>query len=89
MARTTAGHPVKTAKARVTSHAALNGWTVRDDGGPGKVTDYFLHKEVGFRFVRVYYDRFGRIVSVRDSQGRRLVTGGQRERKVLEILSAK
>jgi hypothetical protein len=79
---------MKSAKARVTAEAAMRGWTVRDDGGPGKVTDYLRPAKAPLRdeFIRVYYDRLGRIVSVRDEHGDRLVTGGDREGKVRVLL---
>lgn len=87
MARKTPGIPVKTAKVRITAFAATKGWTVRDDGGPGKITDYFKSTSTGGTvFIRVRYDRFGRIVSVQDAYGTRLVHGGGRAAKVIYLL---
>jgi hypothetical protein len=73
-----------TAKHRVTGLAAVLGWNVRDDGGPGKVTDYLR----GSQFFRVQYDKLGRIRAVRDTYGAPVVTGKGKESRFMVMLMA-
>lgn len=84
MARKIQGIPVKTARVRVNAEAATHGWTIRADGETGKITDYLR----AGAFMRVRYDRFGRIVSVRDELGDKLIYGGDKEGKLRVLLQA-